>query len=91
MFLNEYSDGNNLFFGVAQVIEKTVASLKANGILAYSVHVVLLNLTKVFCRSLFDNGYTFAGLLPVCTTDEEQDKNQETIKKQEETVPSILP
>lgn len=33
--------------------------------MAHPVHVVLMNFTNEFSRNLIDNGYTFAGLLPV--------------------------
>lgn len=60
--------------------DRMVTSLRANEFVAQLVHVVFLNSIKTFCRFLIDHGYTMAGLLLVCTTNDEQNEHDELIE-----------
>lgn len=66
---NENDSSASFFFvGVLQLYsDKTATTLKANTIVAYHVHVVLLNFVEKFYLYLFDHGYTLVGLLPIST------------------------
>lgn len=72
----------NLFFLLmAQVYsDKAVTSLKADGTVGCSVHVLVLNFTTEFQRLLMDGRYKFAGLIHVCPTNDEHHEHERTIK-----------
>lgn len=78
-FWNDCSNWENpSFVGMVQVYtDKTATTFKSNAIVPYPVHVVLLNFIPSFRRFLIDNGYTFAGLLPVCTSTDEHEEREE--------------
>jgi len=63
------------FIAFLQVFtDKTVTTLKANGMVAHAVHVTLLNLDKHTRRSFIQNGLTIVGFLPCTTTDKKQNR-----------------
>lgn len=54
------------FVGLVQLYsDKTATTLKANALVAYPIHAVLLNFSLTHRRFLIDNGYTIVGFLPV--------------------------
>ncbi len=58
------------FGGFVQIFtDKTVTTLKCNGMAAHAVHAVLLNTTKKYRRYLIQNGYSIIGFLPTCIHD----------------------
>lgn len=48
--------------------DKTVSTMKSTALVAYSVHVLLLNVSRDFCRCLVENGTNVAGFLPLGET-----------------------
>lgn len=64
------------FVGMEQSYSnKTATTLKANATVAYLVQVVLLNFRKEYRWYLIDNGYSFVGLWPVSTAEQDQKTN----------------
>lgn len=59
---------------------KIVATLKANGIVAYSVHIVLLNFAQTFLRFLHHHDHTFLGPLFSLTTTDKRDEREEKLE-----------
>jgi len=58
------------FPGFIQIFtDKTVTTMKANGMAAHAVHAVFLNASKTFRRSLIQNGHTIVGFLPTYILD----------------------
>lgn len=56
--------GSSSFVGMVHVYtEKSAPGLKANAIGAYSVHLVMLNVLRTYCRNLFGHGHTVVALL----------------------------
>lgn len=56
------------FVGLVQIYsDKTATTLKANALIAYPIHAVLLNCSLRHRRYLIDNGYTLVVFLPVGT------------------------
>lgn len=63
-------DGLPLYVGMVQVYtDKTTWSPKANDTVVISVHLVLLIVSKTFCRFFTDHGHTLNSLLPVATSE----------------------
>ena len=58
------------FPGFIQIFtDKTVTTMKANGMAAHAVHAVFLNASKSYRRFLIDNGHTIIGFLPTYILD----------------------
>lgn len=55
--------------------DKTTTSLKASAIVAFSVHIVLLDCSRKYPRYLIDYGHTFVGFLPVPTAEQNGNSN----------------
>jgi len=64
-WVDSVADKNSSFVGFFQLYsDKTAMTLKSNAMVAYPVHLVLLNASPSFRRWLIDNGHTLLGFLP---------------------------
>lgn len=64
----------------ASFTDKTATTLKAQTIVAYSVHVVLSNYMQTIQRFLIDQRHTIVRLLSLCTRTDEQDKREDKLE-----------
>lgn len=62
-----------------QSAEETTTTLKSNAIVAFSVHVVVLDFITGFSRLLIDKRYAFVRWLPVYTFTDEYEEPEEQI------------
>lgn len=63
--------------------DKIATSLKSNAIFSYPVQVVSVHFRPTFRRSLIDNKYIFAGLLPVGTSTNEHEEQEVLMKERQ--------
>ena len=73
-------NGNHRSFnGFIQLFtDKTVTTLKSNGMVAHAVHATLINFSKTYRRKLIHEGKTIIGFLP-CTDDKPTESQSTTI------------
>ena len=67
------------FPGFIQIFtDKTVTTLKSNGMAAHAVHAVFINASKSYRRYLIQNGHTIIGFLPTYIFDVSPSKQMDT-------------
>lgn len=85
MWIEDVEVQSSSFIGFIQLYsDKTAMSLKANSMLAYPIHAVLLNSTPKFRRWLIDRGQTLVGFLPVQSCVYDDDHNADNTVEQVE-------
>lgn len=80
------------FFGIVQVyIGKIATTLLPNAIVAYPVDVMLSDFSEMFCRFLMNHRHLFVGLLPVWSTTDEQNEQEENFENSFEVERPFVP